>query len=176
MANLTGQLFIDGLWLEGHGDFFESLQPVTGETVWDGVSASIEDVDAAVREARSAFVHWRKRPFSERQALVEKFGTLLEEHKEELAHQIGSETGKPLWESRTEVAAMIGKIGISVPPITTAPATPNPTLLAAMLYYGIAPMAWWRCSAPIIFPGICPTGISCRRCWRATPWCSNPVN
>mgnify|MGYP000622113461 CR=1 FL=1 len=51
MANLTGQLFIDGLWLEGHGDFFESLQPVTGETVWDGVSASIEDVDAAVREA-----------------------------------------------------------------------------------------------------------------------------
>ena len=52
MANLTGQLFIDGLWLEGHGDFFESLQPVTGETVWDGVSASIEDVDAAVREAR----------------------------------------------------------------------------------------------------------------------------
>ena len=88
MANLTGQLFIDGLWLEGHGDFFESLQPVTGETVWDGVSASIEDVDAAVREARSAFVHWRKRPFSERQALVEKFGTLLEEHKEELAHQI----------------------------------------------------------------------------------------
>ncbi len=114
MANLTGQLFIDGLWLEGHGDFFESLQPVTGETVWDGVSASIEDVDAAVREARSAFVHWRKRPFSERQAMVEKFGTLLEEHKEELAHQIGSETGKPLWESRTEVAAMIGKIGISV--------------------------------------------------------------
>ena len=29
MANLTGQLFIDGLWLEGHGDFFESLQPVS---------------------------------------------------------------------------------------------------------------------------------------------------
>lgn len=114
MANLTGQLFIDGLWLEGHGDFFESLQPVTAETVWDGVSASIEDVDAAVREARSAFVHWRKRPFSERQALVEKFGKFLEEHKEDLAHQIGLETGKPLWESRTEVAAMIGKIGISV--------------------------------------------------------------
>ncbi|MCL7943417.1 succinylglutamate-semialdehyde dehydrogenase [Marinobacter sp. ATCH36] len=114
MANLTGQLYIDGLWLEGHGDFFESLQPVTGETVWDGVSASIEDVDAAVREARNAFVDWRKRTFAERQAVVEKFGKLLEEHKEELAYQIGSETGKPLWESRTEVAAMIGKIGISV--------------------------------------------------------------
>lgn len=97
MAKLTGQLFIDGLWLEGHGDPFESLQPVTGDTVWDGTSASIEDVDAAVREARNAFVDWRKRPFSERQALVEKFGKLLEERKEELAHLIGSETGKPLW-------------------------------------------------------------------------------
>ncbi|PXX93613.1 succinylglutamate-semialdehyde dehydrogenase [Marinobacter vulgaris] len=114
MAKLTGQLFIDGLWLEGHGELFESLQPVTGETVWDGIGGSIEDVDAAVREARSAFVGWRKRPFEERQALVEKFGKLLEEHKEELAHQIGLETGKPLWESRAEVAAMIGKIGISV--------------------------------------------------------------
>ncbi|MDL0431593.1 succinylglutamate-semialdehyde dehydrogenase [Marinobacter sp. TBZ242] len=114
MANMTGQLFIDGLWLEGHGDPFESLQPVTGETVWDGIGASIEDVDAAVREARNSFVDWRRRPFGERQALVEKFGRLLEEHKEELAHQIGLETGKPLWESRTEVASMIGKIGISV--------------------------------------------------------------
>lgn len=114
MEKTTGQLFIDGLWLEGHGSPLESLQPVTGETVWDGTGASIEDVDAAVREARNAFIDWRRRPFEERQALVEKFGKLLEEHKEDLAHQIGLETGKPLWESRTEVAAMIGKIGISV--------------------------------------------------------------
>ncbi|NMT62221.1 succinylglutamate-semialdehyde dehydrogenase [Marinobacter orientalis] len=114
MAKLTGQLFIDGLWLEGHGEPFESLQPVTGETVWDGIGGSVEDVDAAVREARNAFVDWRKRPFSERQTLVEKFGRLLEDHKEELAQLIGLETGKPLWESRTEVDAMIGKIGISV--------------------------------------------------------------
>lgn len=114
MAKLTGELFIDGLWLEGHGAPFESLQPVTGETVWDGVSANFEDVDAAVREARRAFPEWRRKSFAERQALVEAFGTKLEENKEELAHQIGLETGKPLWESRTEVAAMIGKIAISI--------------------------------------------------------------
>lgn len=114
MANLTGELFIDGLWLQGHGLPFESIQPVTGDTVWDGESASLEDVDAAVREARKSFVDWRRKSFVERKALVEAFGEKLEEHKEELAHQIGLETGKPLWESRTEVAAMIGKIGISV--------------------------------------------------------------
>ncbi|AOY89998.1 succinylglutamate-semialdehyde dehydrogenase [Marinobacter salinus] len=114
MANLTGELFIDGLWLQGHGLPFESVQPVTGETVWDGNGANLEDVDAAVREARNAFLSWRRKSFAERQAVVEAFGQQLESHKEELAHQIGLETGKPLWESRTEVAAMIGKIAISV--------------------------------------------------------------
>ncbi len=114
MGNLTGDLYINGLWMQGHGKEFESLQPVTGDSIWAGASASLEDVDAAVREARAAFRDWRKRPFEERQALVEAFGTQLEAHKEALAHQIGLETGKPLWESRTEVAAMIGKIGISI--------------------------------------------------------------
>lgn len=55
MANLSGNLYIDGLWIQGHGLPFESVQPVTGETVWDGNGASLEDVDAAVREARAAF-------------------------------------------------------------------------------------------------------------------------
>lgn len=114
MANLTGELFIDGLWLQGHGEYFESIQPVTGDAVWEGNAANLEDVDAAIREARSAFVKWRRKTFAERQAVVEAFRDQLEENKEALAHQIGLETGKPLWESRTEVAAMIGKIAISV--------------------------------------------------------------
>jgi len=114
MANFTGELFIGGLWLQGHGPGFESVQPVTGDAVWEGTGASLADVDAAAREARGAFLKWRRKSFAERQAVVEAFGELLEANKEELAHQIGLETGKPLWESRTEVAAMIGKIGISV--------------------------------------------------------------
>lgn len=114
MANLSGNLFIDGLWIQGHGQPFESLQPVTGETVWDGNGANLEDVDAAVREARAAFAAWRRKSFAERQAVVEAFAQQLEANKEALAHQIGLETGKPLWESRTEVAAMIGKVPISI--------------------------------------------------------------
>lgn len=113
-ANLTGELFMGGLWLQGHGPVFESVQPVTGETVWEGTGASLADVDAAVREAREAFLKWRRKSFAERRAVVEAFGELLEANKEDLAHQIGLETGKPLWESRTEVAAMVGKIDISV--------------------------------------------------------------
>ncbi|MGO1463223.1 MAG: succinylglutamate-semialdehyde dehydrogenase [Marinobacter sp.] len=114
MTNLTGELFLGGLWLQGHGEAFESIQPVTGDAVWEGTGASLADVDAAVRGAREAFVKWRRKSFAERQAVIEAFGELLEANKEELARQIGLETGKPLWESRTEVAAMVGKIGISV--------------------------------------------------------------
>lgn len=111
---LTGDLYIDGLWFQGHGVPFESVQPVTGETVWDGNSASLEDVDASVREAGEAFAKWRRKGFAERQAVVEGFGSLLEKHREEMAELIGLETGKPLWEARTEVAAMAGKIPISI--------------------------------------------------------------
>lgn len=110
---LTGELLIQGKWLTGHGPEMESIQPVSGDIVWSGQSADVEDVDAAVRAARSAFPEWRRKSFEERLAIVEAFGKELEAHKEELAHIIGEETGKPLWESRTEVAAMIGKIGIS---------------------------------------------------------------
>lgn len=111
---LTGELFINGLWASGHGDAMESLHPVTGETVWQGAGAGLDDVHAAVMEARQAFVPWSRKPAGEREAVIRRFGELLEEHREALAHQIGHETGKPLWESRTEVTAMIGKIDISV--------------------------------------------------------------
>ena len=111
---LTGELYINSLWLQGHGLAFESLHPVSGEPVWDGTSANLEDVDAALRAARSAFADWRRKSFAQRQAVVEAFGHQLEANQEELARQIGLETGKPLWESRTEVASMIAKIPISI--------------------------------------------------------------
>ncbi|WP_166257851.1 succinylglutamate-semialdehyde dehydrogenase [Marinobacter salicampi] len=111
---LTGDLWIDGLWLEGQGDEFESEQPVTGDTVWQGSAAGIEDVDAAVRSARARFPEWSRKTLAERQTVLEAFAEQLEKEKETLARLIGEETGKPLWESRTEVGAMIAKIGISV--------------------------------------------------------------
>lgn len=114
LHTLTGQLFIDGLWFSGHGSAMESIQPVTGDTVWDGNGATLDDVDAAVREARRAFPAWQRLGMDGRQRIVEKFARLLEQEQEDMARQIGLETGKPLWESRTEVAAMIAKVGISV--------------------------------------------------------------
>ena len=109
-----GMHFINGHWREGHGAKFTSLNPADGSTVWHGHAAGELEVDAAVHAAREAFPAWADKTFAEREALVRAFGKLLERDKEEMAKVIGRETGKPLWETRTEVAAMIGKIDISV--------------------------------------------------------------
>src|SRR5690349_24654206 len=49
-----------------------------------------------------------------RTAISRRFAALLSERKEALAAAIGRETGKPLWEAHTEVAAMAAKVDISI--------------------------------------------------------------
>lgn len=101
-------------WVAGLGTEFRSFNPATGEAIWHGREAEESQVEAAVRAARDAFPDWRRRDFDERAAIIRQFATELESHREELAHLISSEVGKPLWESRTEVDAMIAKAEISI--------------------------------------------------------------
>ncbi len=68
----------------------------------------------AVEAAGAAFPGWARTPFAERQALVERFVEVLKARQEDLAVAIAAETGKPLWEARTEVGAMVGKVALSI--------------------------------------------------------------
>ncbi|WP_104204525.1 succinylglutamate-semialdehyde dehydrogenase [Billgrantia saliphila] len=108
------QLLIGGTWQSGEATSFTKRDPVSGETLWQGAAASDTQVAAAVEAARGAFPGWARLPFAERLSVVERFRETLEAHREDLARAIASETGKPLWEARTEVGAMIGKVAISV--------------------------------------------------------------
>jgi succinylglutamic semialdehyde dehydrogenase len=108
------ELLIDGGWTAGTGAAFASRNPGTNEIVWEGNSASADDVERAVMSARRAFAHWSATPFEARCAIARRFAALLSERKEALAATIGRETGKPLWEARTEVAAMAAKVDISI--------------------------------------------------------------
>lgn len=110
----SGWLYIDGARQTGGGADFVSLDPATTDAVWEGNAASAADVQRAMDAARKAFAGWGTLAFAEREAVVRRFATELEANKEALARTISQETGKPLWETRTEVAAMIGKIDISV--------------------------------------------------------------
>ncbi|MDO6686813.1 MULTISPECIES: succinylglutamate-semialdehyde dehydrogenase [unclassified Agarivorans] len=105
--------FINGQWLAGEGTVFESIDPAKNLSVWQGNAALSSQVDNAVAAARAAQFAWYMSGVESRLAVIKQFAYLLEQNKEQLALTIAQETGKPLWETRTEIAAMIGKIAIS---------------------------------------------------------------
>ena len=105
--------FINGEWISGNGSMFTSIDPAKNQVVWEGASADSAQVDLAIKSARDAFLTWSLLDFDERLHIVKKFAELLGEHKAELAKIIAKDTGKPEWETATEVGAMIGKIAIS---------------------------------------------------------------
>ena len=107
-------LFINGQWQQGHGAAFERHNPSNGRLLWKGHSADAADVDAAFTAARAAFEPWADLSFDERAACLRKFAAVLKERSETMALTIAREVGKPLWEARTEVAAMAGKIELSI--------------------------------------------------------------
>lgn len=92
----------------------QSINPTTGELLWEGQSAGQEDVNAAVAQSRKAFAAWRNTSIEEREALLLSYCELLKSNQDRLARTISEEMGKPLWESQTEVGAMIGKVKTSI--------------------------------------------------------------
>jgi len=152
------QLFIDGAWLAGSGTRFESLNPVSQETIWSGLAGSAADVNCAVLAARRAFPAWADLSSLQRENIVRQFARLLGEHKSSLAHTIGRETGKPMWEALTEVATMIGKIDISIASYherTGTKSTPQAEGVAVLRHRPHGVVAVF---GPYNFPGHLPNG------------------
>lgn len=106
--------FINGKWLTGSGERFSSINPANGEILWQGKAATLEQIALAVDAARAAQFAWFDSGFEARLSTIEAFAKELTKHSQALAELIAQETGKPLWESRTEVTTMIGKVALSV--------------------------------------------------------------
>jgi succinylglutamic semialdehyde dehydrogenase len=92
-------------------DIIISTEPATGAELWRG---KIGDVDAAVDRARRAWPAWAAQPLANRIELVRRFANEVRKDQDKLADLIARETGKPLWEARTEVEAVIAKVEISI--------------------------------------------------------------
>ncbi|MGX7953142.1 succinylglutamate-semialdehyde dehydrogenase [Tsuneonella sp. HG249] len=88
-----------------------SYEPATGAQLWRG---EIGDVDQAADRARRAWPEWAARPLATRVELVRRFANEVRKSQKEFAALIARETGKPLWEARTEVESVIAKVDISV--------------------------------------------------------------
>ncbi|MEQ1724548.1 MAG: succinylglutamate-semialdehyde dehydrogenase [Sphingopyxis sp.] len=88
-----------------------SHEPATGVELWRG---AVGDVDAEVAAARAAWPEWAALPILKRVDALKRFVERLNANPEPLADLIARETGKPLWESRTEVESVTAKVDISM--------------------------------------------------------------
>lgn len=106
--------WISGQWVAGQGEGMNSTTPYSGEVIWQGDSATPAQVEQAVKAARRAFIEWKKLSYEEREKYVLAFAEEVKANSEEIAQIIAKETGKPIWETRTEAGAVAGKIAISI--------------------------------------------------------------
>jgi succinylglutamic semialdehyde dehydrogenase len=88
-----------------------SFEPATGAELWRD---TVSDVDLEVATARDGFVPWAKRSLAYRIETLRRFANVVRQRGEVFADLIARETGKPLWEARTEVDSVIAKVDISV--------------------------------------------------------------
>jgi succinylglutamic semialdehyde dehydrogenase len=88
-----------------------SEDPATGAEIWSG---HVGDAAAEVAAARAAFPSWTAHSHAYRIEALRRFANVVRKKEAEFAELIARETGKPLWETRTEVAAVVNKVDISV--------------------------------------------------------------
>jgi aldehyde dehydrogenase (NAD+) len=94
-------LFIDGEFREAsEGKVFKTVSPATEEVLSEVAQAGADDVDAAVRAARTAFTGWSALPGGERAKYIFRIARILQERARELAVLETLDNGKPIRETR----------------------------------------------------------------------------
>src|SRR5438874_8597136 len=88
--------FVGGAWVHATGDVVrEIVSPVTGETIAEAPDASSADIDRAVAAARAAQPRWAAASAWERAAVCHAIADLIDERRQEFAHALSLEQGKP---------------------------------------------------------------------------------
>jgi aldehyde dehydrogenase (NAD+) len=104
---LKTQLFINSEWCNAiSGDTLEIVNPATEETLTEVQAAGEADVAAAVASARTCFEsdEWRNLTSRKRGEVLYKAGQLLVERRNDIAKLETLQNGKPLFESKIDVA------------------------------------------------------------------------
>ncbi len=133
-----------------------STEPATGAEIWTG---DIGDAAAEVAIARAAWPEWAAHSVAYRIETMNRFANVVRARDQEFADLIARETGKPYWEAKTEVGAVVNKVEISINAYSER--TPMRKLEAAMgnkvavrhKRHGVLAVL-----GPFIFPAHLPNG------------------
>jgi succinate-semialdehyde dehydrogenase/glutarate-semialdehyde dehydrogenase len=102
---LRSQAFIDGRWTDGAtGQTFAVTNPASGETMTQVPDLGVAETRAAIDAASRALPAWRALTAKQRSTALKAWHALILAHAEDLAVLLTCEQGKPLSESRGEVA------------------------------------------------------------------------
>lgn len=158
MSHTNAVQFINGQWQAGLGHDVSSSNPARNEVIWQGKTASADQVNDAVLSARKAFESWANISLEARVAVVTKFAELLAENKDALATTIALETGKPKWETTGEAGAMVAKVAISLKAYQERTGTVENPMPGAKAFIRHKPHGVVAIFGPYNFPGHLPNG------------------
>ena len=102
---LRAEAYVDGAWIRaGAGGTFAVRNPATGVTLADVADLEAADARAAIEAAAAAFPAWSAKTAKERATVLRTWFGLIMAAQEDLAQLMTAEQGKPLAETRGEVA------------------------------------------------------------------------
>ena len=94
-------LFVDGEFVDGHGDPLTSISPADGSHIATFATADDADIDLAVAAARRAYDKvWSTMPGAERAKYLFRIARIVQERARELAVAESLDNGKPIKETR----------------------------------------------------------------------------
>ncbi len=100
---LKTDALIDGQWVTGRARFAVT-DPATGQHLADVANLGADDANRAIEAANRAYASWKQLTGKQRAGLLRKWFELLMAHQEDIARIMTAEQGKPLAETRGEVA------------------------------------------------------------------------
>lgn len=108
-ADLVVEHWIDGrIASPASGEKFKTIDPAVADPITPVARGGVEDVDAAVTAARSAFdEQWRETTPRERSRCIREWTAKLRDHLDELALLESLDTGKPLAYARDELTGAL---------------------------------------------------------------------
>ena len=99
------QCYIDGAWVDADDKATLAVyNPADGQQIGTVPKMSVAETRRAIEAANAALPAWRAKTAKERSAVLRKWFDLMMAHQEDLAILMTVEQGKPLAESRGEIA------------------------------------------------------------------------
>ena len=102
---LRTQAYVNGAWIDGFArKTFPVTNPATGVELAQVADLGAEETRQAIAAAADAWLAWRAKTAKERAVILRRWFELIMANQEDLAVLMTAEQGKPLTESRGEVA------------------------------------------------------------------------